>query len=284
MNQYTASTITEYLAILKDLNWSKNAWYRGHSLSTYKLEPSIFRGKKYVSNLMLRKGEKSRSITRPTNGYYEFMNHNIANRIMKKAYLTKNLSQIEIMFKNQHNGVPTRLLDFSSNPLIALFFCVENMEYWNEQHSTNLVNREINDTAEYTEYSGSVFLIDPLYTNVNTLSVNRIVETERDIKLAFSNGLPFALNPPAVDERIRVQKGKFICFGCKLDEYESYDIFRKKMIKIHIPNACKRNIMNELYLKRVTHSSIYPDIEGYAKEARYLMHEELIKRYEKEEK
>jgi len=282
MKQFVASSVSEYISILKSVKWLKQAWFRGHSLSKYKLEPSIFRGKKYVSNLMGRKGDKNRSWTRPQNGNYEFMDHNIANKIMRKVYLTKKLTPLELMFKNQHNGIPTRLLDFTTNSLTALFFCVENMEYWNKSHTTKIVKEEINDTAEYTEYSGAVILIDPFYTNHNTLSVDRIIETEKDIKKAFlaGFGLPFALNPPIIDERIRVQNGKFIYFGSQLEEYETYDIFRKKLIKIHIPNACKKDILSELYLKKITHSSIYPDIEGYVKEAKYLMKVELDERYE----
>jgi len=87
---------------------SKKPWFRGHRDFEYQLLPKVLRktpdGKKY--------NEKELTLMfRNRAGIYE----NMPNR---SGDIDKWL------FIMQHNEAPTRLLDWTENPLIALFFCL----------------------------------------------------------------------------------------------------------------------------------------------------------------
>lgn len=81
--------------------------YRGHSKNKYKLIPGLFRP------------------GAPIKKEYE-----LCQKIYREyPHEFENSSRLQKLIKMQHYGVPTRLLDFSMNPLIALYFAVtDNME------------------------------------------------------------------------------------------------------------------------------------------------------------
>src|SRR6266536_1773190 len=95
--------------------------YRGHLNKKWKLEPSIVR---YAKDTGLAKVYKSIS--------------DIENRLIEQfeKYSTpyknyRSVSYLEKLIDGQHYGLPTRLLDWTTNPLKALYFAVENPKYDN---------------------------------------------------------------------------------------------------------------------------------------------------------
>lgn len=115
---FTINSLAEYIQVITAIanvhheksNTTKKV-YRGMADSDWKLVPSLARGL-----------EKSKNSYCPE---YDM----VSEMISEKPNEFKNLSyNLEVLSKMQHYGLPTRLLDFSLSPLIALYFaCCEKL-------------------------------------------------------------------------------------------------------------------------------------------------------------
>ena len=98
LNEFIKSTLEKKLD-------EKNVYYRGQQKVNWENIPSIFRNKNWINH--------------EQDFIHEMMIHN------PDEFINCNCT-IEQLTKMQHYGVPTRLLDLSKNPLVALYFACEN--------------------------------------------------------------------------------------------------------------------------------------------------------------
>jgi len=95
-------------------------FYRGHSDKNYELKPSIYRNENFIKN--------EDKIYRET--------------IAKVPYDFNGKSSIESLALMQHYGVPTRILDLTTNALVALYFACEESKKINQTEEKSFFRKE----------------------------------------------------------------------------------------------------------------------------------------------
>ena len=108
-------------------------FYRGHSDKNYELKPSIYRDERFIKN--------EDKIYRET--------------IAKVPYDFNGKSSIESLALMQHYGVPTRILDLTTNALVALYFACKEVE-----EIEKVINEKGETTYEKKDIDGEVIVFN----------------------------------------------------------------------------------------------------------------------------
>jgi hypothetical protein len=251
--------------VLKDLSTfidivksSDKLWYRGQGDTDYVLEPSLFRHTKNASLEVFKREKEILSIFKQRS--LPYLSYRIED-------------DFEYLFLMQHYGIPTRLLDWSENPFVALYFSL----------STSL-NKKCDSSffvLNPMEWNRKLLKIDP--GNIRIFNVfDPIIRKGYEISSDdFSMGYPYptALNGNYNSQRILAQKGVFLIFGREIKSMENiYDEFfdKKPVLKKYIiENGNKKRLFDELLSIGITDAVIFPDIEGLGKEIRRILDYEV---------
>ena len=180
------------------------------------------------------------------------------------------------LFLMQHVGLPTRLLDWTESPLAAAFFATEKA-----------AKREIENDA-------AIWAIDPIELNKlsginyfpNTWKRSPVRQTiqiawgTQDESTFLQSGekvlykpceFPIALYPSSVHPRISRQKSCFTLHGTDKRDFEILLNKQKitidsKFLKYVLPTNIIEDVWIELNQLGITYSTIFPDLDGLAKE------------------
>lgn len=145
----------------------------------------------------------------------------------------------------QHHGLPTRLLDWTRNPLVALYFAVE------KEHQPHELVKHSADSAVYVlKKHGAVETVDE----------------ESDL-YPFSGRKVRRFIPPHIDSRIVVQVGVFTVHG---DPEEPYPFPFDAVEKLVIPADCRREWKQRLHVLGVNRASLFPDLDNLAAHLTWL--------------
>ena len=105
------SDLLRHLA--EDVQSNQVCWYRGHDLYRWKLLPTLARNSEHLAAELDLLGKFQQD----------------ASLLLVHSALNQEWQWLTIM---QHHGCPTRLLDWSESPLVALYFAVSNKDHLNE--------------------------------------------------------------------------------------------------------------------------------------------------------
>ncbi|MFV0587549.1 FRG domain-containing protein [Bacteroides reticulotermitis] len=251
------NSLTEFLKTIHKTQYLKYIWYRGQRYSEFQLEPSRFRDKVEISN-------NDKYIK---NTQYIVKNDMLALREFKRAYKKlcgdKKYHDVYYLYLMQHYGIPTRLLDFSLNPLVALYFSVK------EENDINIQREEYElsgTMSDFNKESSSVYCIDPSYVNHYSFNTDDIIDLSL-YKFSSLNNLdhPICIKPQEslIDERLIRQNGVFVCFGRMIHPLDYYAIDEKNMLKIIIPNSKRVAIKKQLKKEfGIDDAFLFPDFNN----------------------
>ena len=261
----SVSSINSYISSLKKKTGT--LFFRGHADPNYILRPSIMRTSHLAQN--------------ESKIYHELI-------INCPDDFEKCHSHLEKLVKMQHYGLPTRLLDITRNPLVALYFaCESNPESYGELILISPENHEVkypqSDTVsilaslpvfpyEKQQEFGQLATDPSVSEREFNKRVSRLIHEVRLEKPAFlsevkkddiiSNFIVYALKN---NDRIVKQDGAFILCGLP-DGEKSLEEFRYKENgkKIVVLIDGKKKFLEQLETFSINRAALFPEIECVA--------------------
>ena len=259
---YCPGNLPEYLKLIEEFQrGSRNAlWYRGCGKDDYPLIPSLYR---HPSRKKLED--------------FVELERQLMARFRQRSipYHTRDLRDPwETLFFMQHYGVPTRLLDWTENPLIALHFALMSAPY----------NKPKRNIRPRYKNAAAVWVLDPLACNRCALSHisykgGPLAPGDEALKgyspLATSTSMgkfPVALYGAHNSSRIVAQQGVFVIFGQERTKMQQIlgtnDFTERELIKVTIPPPRIHSMRASLLQHGITESLVFPGLEGLARETK----------------
>jgi len=266
------------------------AWiFRGHALEDWLLRPAVFRedvckkyGLKFDDGIRLDFMVEAEfellldfthlcdrvGLQLPEQAYTYIMNPEVRQFSPEKepeGY--QNFPSIElqhIMALAQHNKLPTRLLDFSYDPLAALFFAAEPPKCGskgNQYFVVYAINRlNLQAVGRYKE------IHTPSYTNDNLRSQKGLFLLDKDAHVSLSLGKypPDMESVLASEFERKYNRDKKILLDIKNDFY----VYRK----IKIPEDLRGSVLKHLHKCHYNRAHMFPSYESVSETVRVLSH------------
>ena len=224
-------------------------WFRGQSEAGWDLLPSLYRS-----------GIK--------NHFERELNRDF--KLRATAFLQNvPTNHLEWLFIMQHHGMPTRLLDWTESHLVALYFAISHYNH---------------------EIDGCVWILAPWSLNICSIKQQSVPTVEHKYLQSYylpddsENNMvrevvakyPIAVRPSRSSSRIVAQKGTFTIHG---NLKKGLNVITEEMnanltslqhgvkiAKLMIDGPSKKALFRQLFLAGITHSYLFPDLDGLAKE------------------
>ncbi len=210
LKEYVADSLASYLTKTGEIlaGWRADhkdaeAWYRGHFDTSWSLRPSAYRKSWDEESLLNRFRAEAASFVEPS---------------MQPA------GEWAWYFTGQHYDLPTRLLDWSEDPFVALHFAVRDMREddedfgWQAPEVWMLEPGSLN-AVFHGESCDMVYVVASTGSGRYWLPSNcergkpREIASAADGLPASSNEFPMAIHPVHATRRIVAQRGKFTVHG-----------------------------------------------------------------------
>jgi len=225
--------LDEFIGLCETLTQETWLWFRGHSNWEWSLTPSALRSK--------REDVRTRALSL----IHEFKRLAV-RKLVDPPPFDHEFEWTQIA---RHYGLPTRLLDWTQNAAVGLYFACRS-------------NRDTD---------GLVYVLNPVELNlVGGIADARILDANTDAELIReylalggriqSRGKPsLAVNPVWNSERLVLQKGVFTLHGSRHILIDSSQALSLMAIPVYAED--KSNLLRQLSLIGVDEMSIFPEPE-----------------------
>lgn len=264
-------TVTTFLHALEKLERPSDTsfFYRGHESFEYSLIPRVYRDTGWINNEDVLFKEL---ILRCPNDFSSLA------------------STFQTLVKMQHYGLPTRLLDLTANPLIALYFACAPADPPNQSGEVIVFGVPTKEIKYYDSDTVSVI------ANIARRPANFVVPSAGLSKTQFNKNpeikyllheikqeKPYfepliqrehlqsviCVKPKMENPRIIRQDGAFLLFGVDGVKTSSVDVPKKYIAstgakRIIVIGSEKPNILRQLEALGISKSTVYPEIDRVA--------------------
>ena len=274
----TIRSVSEYLECLSKIKMEPKTTFsvgcftlfRGQANANWLLSPSLYRQNLFeAENLLLTE-----------------IKHICPNEFGDNRF--------DSLVKMQHFGMPTRLLDVTTNPLVSLYFACESSEQSNEDGIVyifpNMPVSWSNDplvdlVMDFVyDYFPRKMWLDQMLDQSRKKYGNgsyRLMPDTIDSLLHYLTIPAFAVMPAKTNERVEAQDGAFFVFGMHFSnrevstnpgtigrvyynfepiEIDNVQQIWKKTETLRIPAAAKKGILNQLDILGINERKLFPDL------------------------
>ena len=223
--------IIESLASIQEKHQGAQWLYRGEANSSWRMEPSVGR---------ISKGLSLSRVEYPLcNEFYSEY----------PELFSPGESKFDILCKMQHYGIPTRLLDFTTNPLVALYFSSINLG--NRDGRVSMILGNVHHPSDKCVELISEFPFIETYFNKKlddfmNLFDYSVTDYIYDMYTDFYNRRPLFVRPRYIDARMRTQQSVFMIFPNILR-----DAAADKIYFHHQPSHFPRETIEEIYDEQI---------------------------------
>lgn len=262
------TSLTGFCRVIFEIEKENNETflYRGHSNHEYKLLPSVLRD------------------------VYKQQNENIILREIISSHPNEfagDRTTLENLLRSQHYSLPTRLLDMTWNPLVALYFAAKE-ENESENSGEVVVCKIKKNSVKYYDSDTASCISNLAHLSIDEKNnidfalsdnnrdfckqppIDRLIQFIRHEKPYFRPSIKkddlkkvLCVKPKLNSKRIISQSGAFLLFG-KHEEVNEQNRNDMEIYRIRVSHSNKEKILRELNVMSINESTMFPEIEKAA--------------------